>query len=291
MDIDLDAAVLFVAGHARVLERRRLRFVLGGGDPDAVLAALDGYRNPDGGYGWALEPDLRSVTSQPVGAMHALEVMAETGDTRPARLFDWLAAHANPDGGIPFSLPFTDTHGCAPHWSNPDPASSVTMTAQLAAQAHRLARRHADVRRHPWLAAATNYCLDTMERATEPPHPIELMFSMHFLDAVAADMPRAAELLRRYTGFVRLDGPTPVPGGAAGEVLHPLDFTPVAGSPSRGFFDDKAIAADRERLAGEQRADGGWDVTFRTYSPAAALEWRGYATVQAVTILTAPMAR
>jgi hypothetical protein len=35
-------------------------------------------RNPDGGYGWGLEPDLRSVTSQPVGAMHAMEVFAET---------------------------------------------------------------------------------------------------------------------------------------------------------------------------------------------------------------------
>ena len=31
--------------------------------------------------------------------------------------------------------------------------------------------------------------------------------------------------------------------------------------------------------------DGGWRVDFGSFSPAAELEWRGYATVQAVSIL------
>ncbi len=43
--------------------------------------------------------------------------------------------------------------------------------------------------------------------------------------------------------------------------------------------------ADLERLAGEQEDDGGWTVDFRSYSPVAALEWRGYMTVRALTIL------
>ena len=37
----------------------------------------------------------------------------------------------------------------------------------------------------------------------------------------------------------------------------------------------------------KQQADGGWAVDFDSYSEAAALEWRGYATVAAVTILCA----
>jgi hypothetical protein len=277
MDSDLDAAVSFVAAHARSLERRRLDLLLNGGPPSPVLAALDGFRNADGGYGWALEPDLRSTTSQPVGAMHALEVIAETGGS-PAlpSLLDWLAANANDDGGMAFSLPFADQEGCAPHWAAADPASSITMTAQLAAHAHR-----AGVSGNAWLTGATNWCLETMEQVTEPPHAIELMFSMYFLDAVAEARP----LLKKYTDFVRLDGPTPVAGGAEGEVLYPLDFTPHADSPSRAYFSAGAIAADRERLAGQQKADGGWDVSFQTFSPAAALEWRGYATVQAVKVL------
>jgi hypothetical protein len=43
--------------------------------------------------------------------------------------------------------------------------------------------------------------------------------------------------------------------------------------------------ADMDRLAGGQQADGGWEVNFTPYSSAAALEWRGYATVQAVAVL------
>ena len=45
--------------------------------PAAVLAAVDGYRNRDGGYGWGLEPDFRSRTSQPGGALHAFEAFAD----------------------------------------------------------------------------------------------------------------------------------------------------------------------------------------------------------------------
>jgi hypothetical protein len=37
-----------MATHGRVLDRRRLQLPLGDNDPDAVLSALDAYRNPDG---------------------------------------------------------------------------------------------------------------------------------------------------------------------------------------------------------------------------------------------------
>jgi hypothetical protein len=45
------------------------------------------------------------------------------------------------------------------------------------------------------------------------------------------------------------------------------------------------IAADLQRLAGQQQDDGGWAVDFASYSPSAALEWRGYMTVRAISIL------
>ena len=50
----------FMAGHGRVLDRRRFELLLDDGDPEPVLDALAAYRNPDGGYGHGLEPDLRS---------------------------------------------------------------------------------------------------------------------------------------------------------------------------------------------------------------------------------------
>jgi hypothetical protein len=156
MAMNLAAAVSFATTHARVLERRLLHLLLGKGSPGEVLAALDAYRNPDGGYGWALEPDLRSATSQPVAAMHALEVLADirdTGSRRPVELCDWLAGRTLPDGGLPLALPYADTAGSAPLWATADATvSTLQMTAQTAAQAHRLARHRVDVAGHPWLA-------------------------------------------------------------------------------------------------------------------------------------------
>ena len=79
--IDLAAAAGFIATHARVLDRRRFELQNSDGDTGAVLAALSAYRNPDGGYGWGLEPDLRSPESQPGAAWHAFEAF---GDAIPA---------------------------------------------------------------------------------------------------------------------------------------------------------------------------------------------------------------
>jgi hypothetical protein len=51
------------------------------------------------------------------------------------------------------------------------------------------------------------------------------------------------------------------------------------------LFGDAVIDAELQRLVGEQHDDGGWRVDFASYSPAAELEWSGYATVRAVSIL------
>jgi hypothetical protein len=289
MDWDLDAAVRFVATTARVLERRRLDVLLGDtGGSTGVVTALDAYRNEDGGYGWGLEPDHRSSTSQPVAAMHALEVLAEIRDVttpRPVEICDWLAGHSLADGGMPFILPFTDTVGSAGHWVSGDPSvSSVQMTTQLAAQAHRLARVRPDVAAHPWLGRATDYCLAELEQARDL-HPYELMFALRFLDAAAGADERAERLVRRLSTSVSAGEPIPMPGGAEGEALHLLDLTPYRDAPSRAYVTAAALANDVERLAGRQQDDGGWTVDFPAYGPAAALEWRGYATVQSVGIL------
>src|ERR687894_1664107 len=103
MTVALAAAADFRASSARLLDRRRFDLLFGDGDAEAVLAAVDGYRNPDGGYGWGLEPDLRSRTSQPGGALHAFEVFADVGaaaSDRAVELGDWLATVTLPDGGL-----------------------------------------------------------------------------------------------------------------------------------------------------------------------------------------------
>ncbi|MCP3798371.1 hypothetical protein NLX83_03775 [Allokutzneria sp. A3M-2-11 16] len=289
MTIDLTAATSFMAGHARVLDRRRFELLLGGGDPAAVLAALDGYRNPDGGYGWGLEPDLRSPESQPGAALHAFEAL---GDIAPVcapqsvALCDWLASVSHPDGGLPFALPLTTTAASAPWWQNAEPGSSLQITSVTVAQALRVAAHDPAVATHPWLDRAVRYCLDAIARIDERPFAYILAFAIRFLDAVHERCPaEAAELLSRLAKYVPADGRVRVDGGTEDEALHPLDFSPHSGLPSRSLFTPDVIAADRERLARLQQDDGGWVVDYAKISPAGVLDWRGYITVHAVELL------
>jgi hypothetical protein len=289
MSIDLRAATSFMATNARILDRRRFHHLHADRDPDAVIAALEAYRNLDGGYGWGLEPDLRSAESQPVAAFHAFEVLAEATPVRTPRaaeLCDWLNSISLPDGGLPFALPIADPTGCAPFWVDADPTiSSLQITSAVAAYAHRVARHDPSVADHPWLGAATRYCLEAIHALDEAPPAYELSFALRFVDAIADTRPEGADLVERLGRYIPADGTVRVQGGTDAEMLRPLDLSPDPNGPVRRLFDPTVIAADLDRLAREQQADGGWSVEWVSSSPAAALEWRGYATVGAVTIL------
>jgi hypothetical protein len=278
--IDITAASRFMATHARLLDRRRFETLVDGAPPDGLLAALAAYRNADGGFGWALEADLRSPSSQPAGALHAFEVLAEAGVTSPmaAGLCDWLDAVTLPDGGLPFALAGADSPGTARWWAGADTTrSSLHITSAVCACAHRVP----DVAQHPWLQRATEYCLREIAALTEPQGAHQLSFALQLLDAVDAD-----EELERLARFLPPSGELAVPGGLPDEKLRPLDHSAEPG-PLRRHIAPEAIERDLDRLAAEQRADGGWEIDFAPASPAAALEWRGYVTVRAIAVLRA----
>jgi hypothetical protein len=285
----LAAARSFMAGHARVLDRRRFELLFEGGDAEPVLAALAAYRNPDGGYGHGLEPDLRAPESQPAAALHAFEVFADIAPvpTREAvELCDWLDTVALPDGGLPFALPIEDATGCAPFWADADPqAFSLQITSIVAAHANRVAAHDPAVAAHPWLARATSRCLAAIDALETAPAAYELAFAVRLLDAAHDRDGAAPGLLARLGEYVPDDGRLRVVGGRPDETLWPLDLAPEPGRPARTILDEAVVKADLERVAGEQEEDGGWSVDFQSFSPAAALEWRGYATVRALTIL------
>jgi hypothetical protein len=290
MSIDLSSVAAFLATHARVLDRRRFE-LLAGADPAAVLAALDGYRNPDGGYGWGLEPDLRSPESQPGAALHALETFAEAGPAtspRAAQLCDWLDRVTLPGGGLPFALPTDAPAGNAPWWRDPDSTtSSLQITTITTANAHRVAAHDPAVAEHPWLGRATRYCLDTIANLDGPPGAYVLAFCLRFLDAAHRTHPKAHDLIDRLSEYVPADGVIRVQGGTENEALHPLDLSPFPGTPSRSLLRPEVIAADLDRLMAAQQGDGGWTVDYAKVSPAGVLDWRGYITVHNIQVLDA----
>jgi hypothetical protein len=288
---DTAAITDFMTTHGRLLDRRRLDLALGHGDPDAALAAVAAYRNPDGGFGSGIEPDLRAPTSQPVGALHAFEVfedIAPHASPLARELCDWLERSSLPGGALPFALADAASAGTASLWASADPTQpSLHLTTVVAGIALRVARHDRAVAGHPWLQSATRYCLDEIAALTEAPHPIALRYILQFLDALTDTRPDAEAELDRLAAFVPRSATIPVSGGRADEAMRPLDFSPQPGRPLRARIDSAVIEADLDRLEADQQADGGWDVDWAHWSPAGALEWRGWATVRAVLILRA----
>jgi hypothetical protein len=276
----------FMQTHARLLDRRRFERLFEGGSAEALFAALGGYANADGGFGHGIEPDLRSAASQPAGALHAFEVLAEAAPaTSPlaGALCDWLERATLPDGGLPFAGAGAAGPGVAPFWAGADPsASSLHITCAVCAEAHRVAVHDPVVASSAWLARASDFCRTGIAAVRETPHAIAFKFMLAFLDASGEEGE-----LERLGAFIPPSGALPVAGGIEGETIRPLDLSPRPDTALRALFDPAVIEADLDRLEGEQHDDGGWDVDFRAYSPAAALEWRGYATVAALATLTA----
>jgi hypothetical protein len=287
--VNLDAASDFMAAHARLLDRRRFDVVARGAPPEGALAALEAYRNPDGGYSWGLEPDLRDGRSQPAPSLHAFEVfedIAPATTPRAVELCGWLEKVTLPDGGLPFALPVGSGAGCAPFWANADPTkSSLQITAIVTAMAHRAAAHDPAVAGHPWLQRATDYCLATIEREGEEAEPMALAFAFQVLDAAHASRREAGPLIDMLGARIPADGLMHVSGGLPDEYMRPLDFAPLPGGAARQLFSPEMIDAELDRLAARQQEDGGWRVDFASYSPAAELEWRGHITVKTLSLL------
>lgn len=278
MPIDRLAAERFVWSAARLVDRHRYALLFNDGRAEPVVDALLGYRNPDGGFGHALEPDLRCPSSQPAATLYALEILAEAGAsdselTRDARA--WIAQIADPDGGIPSVLPGFEQYPHAP-WFEPQPGSMLTLA--LAATLH-LGGAAAD---DAWLARATDWCWRSID-TTEQPAGYWLKFALAFLDAVPDERRARAAIASLET---RVDASAIVPvGGVEGEALRPLDLSPRPGSRSRALIGDARIEAHLDAIESIQQEDGGWLFDWRAWSPAQTTDWRGNVTIRALVWL------
>jgi len=280
---DFDAATGFLATCARVLDRRVFERLFAGGPAGPVRDAVAAYRNTDGGFGHALEPDCRTAASQPAAVEMALRIMdlADAWDETLVRdAVDWLVTVAPAEGGSTFVLPTVNQAPHAPWWVVPagTPASLI-QTGQIAGLLY--ARGFA----HPWLAPATEVMWDGIGKLTEP-DAYEMFGVLAFLEHVP-DRERAAAAFSRIGPLLLERGLVTLDPEAPGETHSPLDFAPLPGSIARGLFDAKTIDAHLDHLAAAQREDGGWMFNWPAWSTAAEADWRGFLTVDALRVLRA----
>ena len=274
--VDVAAAERFLLANARLIERHRAAVLLHGAPVEPVLDGLRAYRHDDGGFGHALEPDVRGPHSEPAGALRALELLAELDrldDPMVPAVADWLAAVAVDDGGIPFGMEATARYPHAP-WMVPSDGGSQ-MTYALAG-----------LLRRAGLASESMeaWCWERIEGGELGGYA--LLFGLQFLDAVD-DGPRAEAAIERLRPQLDADGSVPVRGGVEGERLSALHLSGPPGSRSRALFTPEQIAAGLDELEAGQLQDGGWEFDFLHWSPGQVVEWRGIYTFDALRTLSA----
>ena len=280
---DIAAAEQFLAGHARVVDRRVYERLFRGGAAQPVKDAVAAYRNEDGGFGQALEPDCRASASQPAATEMALRLldMADAWDDGAAMAAcDWLASVAPAQGGATFVEPTVSEGPHAPWWvpvegNPPSPIQTGLLAGVM----------HARGIRHPWLDGATAVMWDLIEGLTEP-SAYPMLGVCRFLDDVP-DRDRALVALKKVEPLLLDPSVVALDPQAAGEVHSPLDFAPLPTSIARRLFDDATIEAHLDHLAAGQREDGGWMFNWPSWSPAAEADWRGFLTVDALRLLRA----
>ena len=279
----LDAAKRFVYANARALDRAIFDRLYLGGHAERVLAALDVYRNADGGFGHALEPDVRAPSSQTIHTLTALELLRDAQVRAPQvadGCCDFLASIADPEGALPALLPDALDHPAAAHWQGPfstEPRLGWTFALVAELSWHGA--------RHPWFQRARDVCLAAVDDFhSEEAH--ELLYLMRFAGRVLDGDRGDCELARRYEALERaafFAAGTPVSRYG----LTPLHYAPSPDTPARRCFDDALIEAHLDDLLDAQQADGGWPIRFEPPSEAAVLEWRGRWTLDALSVLRA----
>jgi hypothetical protein len=192
---------------------------------------------------------------------------------------DYLTNVTAPDGGLPFVLPSVRDYPQAAWWEpqGGDPPGSLFPTALIAALLHKRGVGH------PWLDAATEFCWRHIE-AIETTDPYEVRAVLPFLEHVP-DRRRAEEAFSRVgpkifeQELMALDPEKP------GEVHTPLDFVPYPEGLARGLFEDEVLEAHLDALAVVLQDDGSWTFNWPEWNPVTTLEWRGFMTVRALSIL------
>jgi hypothetical protein len=282
-EVDLDRAGDFVWRNARLIDRLLFEQRFGGGSAEDVVHALRAYQNDDGGFGNALEPDLRGPLSQPIHVDMAFRILNDIGVAPPelvARACTYLSTVSGEGGGVPAILPNVVRYPRAEHWQpHAWIADALNPTAMLAGLLHAM---HVG---HWWLDHADTFCWKRLGE-TKPSDGPELAAVYCFLNHVP-DRKRAVDVAEDIAdailtaGFFALE-----PEDHTGEyALTPLHLAPSPDAMAGGLFAPELLGAHLDHLAGQQQEDGGWPVTWDPPSEGSLLEWRGRLTVEALMTL------
>jgi hypothetical protein len=296
-----DKARAFLMAEARPLDRALFAQRFEDASADEVLAELAFYRNDDGGFGHALEPDLRTPSSSALATGDALKIMAE---------LDCSADHPWVDGAIRYLLATFDEERSAwrvaphdandfphaPWWHDEDGSLArlfdnflVIPRAQIVGLLHHFSAPTPD----DWLVALTERTVADIE-AIEPLGSgggDDLKYSLSLAETPALPQHWKERLARRIRAVV----PGSVSRDPAEWDTYTIAPLKVVSSPRSMILDliEGAVQRHLDYQIAHQSQEGTWDPVW-TWGDAypedwevAKKEWRGVLTLETLTTLRA----
>jgi hypothetical protein len=279
----------FLRRRARPLEQALFAHEFEGAPASAVLGALRAFRNADGGFGRALEPDLRMPASSVLATSTALDALRElgAGDDEPLvrDALAWAVARFEPEvPGWRYVPADVDAFPHAPWWSwelhRPGGPWDhlVNPGARLLSQLSH------------WPRLAPRPLVESLGRAFEK-HVTALTSevggdSLHY--AVQVDNERTRAKLRELAVATVIRDPAAWTSYCA----KPLKLAPLPDSPLAECLASE-IARNFDWEIDQQAADGSWLPNWDWQGhhpgewPAARREWQGEVTLRTLRSLRA----
>ncbi|WP_028563926.1 hypothetical protein [Paenibacillus pinihumi] len=279
----------YMYSNARLLDRRRYEFHFGNGSAEAVIDALRPYQNADGGFGGALEPDIRDPLSQPVPTELALHVMDEVGlfDSRileGVRLYLKNLAVSG-TGGFPRALRSINQAPHAPWWQTEDDTGpSLNPTGLILAKLYKQ-QAVTSFYEEEWFLQSDAYFRANMHKADQKDYH-DVIQCIAFVEHAPADATteQMRELLKDWLKSEDLVQRNP---NAEGYVQKVVDWFPAPDCFGASDIPEEIISSHLDALIAQQQEDGGWMIPWPALSPACLSEWRGMITVNKLLTLKA----
>lgn len=279
--MNFEKAANFIWTYGRLLERRIFEYVFLEGSKDHIITSLKAYQNIDGGFGNALEPDLRTPHSQPVYVEFALRTLYDCNikDLEISqKSCEYISRHADLTSGIPSILASSGDYPRAEHWNNP--LSAEPSFDRLTGLVGLLNWQGINDK---WVETATEVCLDYIStKQFDDAHTILTTFCL------LESLPQTEYVRGLYNKlsndlmtarFLRLDVSSQNYG------LSPLEFVPAPESYCKSIFSDEIIHQHLNLLVSQQDEDGGWNIRWEPPGDASKLEWRAYVTLKNLMVL------